>query len=184
MPHDTQHVSYGYEPPVEKFRGTLIFYDSFENTTDEELAEAAAIADRMHFDRLVLYPLHEQTVKRMSKAPVSPFYKREDRLHEWRRDTGRKDIIIENWEGKRKKYTPIEAALRTLIDHYASPYFLLMTPEMANLFASFSTFEEWIVKVSLVLTKRPSHLHPRLEKYASRWRVAGEQRDQDKESQS
>jgi len=184
MPHNTQHVPYGYEPPVEKFRGTLIYYDSFQNTTDEELEQAAAIADQMHFDRLVLYPLHEQTVKRMSKAPVSPFYKREDRLHEWRQDTGRKDIMIESWEGKRKKYTPIEAALRTLTDHYASPYFLLMTPDMANQFASFSTFKEWIVKVSLVLTERPKQLHPRLEKYASRWRVAGETRSKDTASDS
>ncbi|MEW4368741.1 hypothetical protein [Paenibacillus kandeliae] len=173
-----QQVPYGYEPPPSHMRGTLIYYDDFNDSTDAELEQAVVIAEHMRFAKLVLYPLHEQTVRRMSNEQVAPFYKREQRLQEWKLDSGHKSVIIEGWDGKRKKYTPIEAALRTLIDHYSSPYFLLMTPEMANRFASFSTFEEWITKISLVLTHQPDHLHPRMDKFRSRWRVAGEERSQ------
>lgn len=166
-------VPYGYEPVIEKSKGTLIYYDSFEHTTDNDLNLALQTMDHMQFTRLVLYPLHELTVKRMSKEPVSAYYKREDRLHAWKRETGRKSITVEGWDGKRKKYTPIEAALRHLVDQYQSPYFLLMTPEMANLFASFSSFEEWISKLKIVLTEEPTSLHPRMQKYNKRWVVAG-----------
>ncbi len=174
MPQPIQRVGYGYEPPPSHTRGTLIYYDSFQHTSDFELEQALLTMQQMNFSRLVLYPLHEQTVKRMSKEPVAPFYQRERRLQDWKQDGAHRAVIIEGWDGKRKKYTPMEAALRTLIDHYESPYFLLLTPEMANQFASFSIFEEWISKISLVLTEQPEHLHPRLSKFRNRWRVAGE----------
>ncbi|MNO01844.1 hypothetical protein D3C81_2220990 [compost metagenome] len=48
-----------------------------------------------------------------------------------------------------------------------------MTPEMAERFASYSSFEEWIVKLRLLLSEEPVHLHPRLEKFRHRWDVAG-----------
>lgn len=69
------NVPYGYEPPPATRKGTLIFYDSFEHVTDEQLERAAAIADTRSFVQLVLYPLHENTVKRMSKDGVQPFTK-------------------------------------------------------------------------------------------------------------
>ncbi len=174
MPQPTQRVPYGYEPPPSSTRGTLIYYDSFQDTSDGELEQALITMQQMNFSRLVLYPLHEQTVKRMSKESVAPFYQRERRLQDWKQHNAHRAVIIEGWDGKRKKYTPMEAALRTLIDHYESPYFLLMTPKMANQFASFSIFEEWISKISLVLTEEPVQLHPRLSKFSRRWRVAGE----------
>lgn len=177
MASSNQQVPYGYEPPQSNVRGTLIYYDDFNDSTDAALEQAAIIAEQMRFAKLVLYPLHEQTVRRISNEQVAPFYKREQRLQEWKLNSGRKSILIEGWDGKRKKYTPIEAAIRTCMDHYSSPYFLLMTPEMANRFASFATFEEWITKISLVLTHQPDHLHPRMKTFRSRWRVAGEQRD-------
>ena len=174
MRRDIQQVPYGYEPPVEQRKGTLVFYDSFEHITDQELQVAAKAAVDLQFTKLVLYPLHEETVRRMSKEPVLSFYKREDRLHEWKREQGRSYITVEGLEGKRTKYTPIDSALRHITEIYPSPYFLYLTPEMANQFASFSSFEEWIVKLRLLLSATPTRLHPRLEKFRHRWNVVGE----------
>ncbi|WP_334075799.1 MULTISPECIES: hypothetical protein [Paenibacillus] len=172
MRRNNIQVPYGYEPPVRQRKGTLIFYDAFEQVTSEDLDAAAAVAEQRAFERLVLYPLHEETVRRMTKDPVRSFYKREDELHEWKRGQNRPDISIEGWEGKRKKYTPIDSALRYLTEKYPSPYFLYLTPEMGNLFASFSSFEEWIVNIRLLFTEEPETLHPRLEKFRHRWSVA------------
>lgn len=173
MHRNVQSVTYGYEPPEEKQKGTLIYYDTFENTTDGELDLAVDSIERYSFDKLVLYPLHEETVRRMRKEPVSAFHKREQRLHDWKRDRGYSKVVIEGWEGKRKKYTPMDSALRLLTEKYKAPYFLYITPEMANLFASFSSFEEWIVKIRLLLTEEPHDLHPNLEKYQHRWKYNG-----------
>ncbi|ASA21338.1 hypothetical protein [Paenibacillus donghaensis] len=176
MTREIQHVPYGYEPPPEQRKGTLVFYDSFEKISDYELMAAAKEATDRQFTKLVLYPLHEQTVRRMSKEPVQPYHKREDRLHEWKREQGRSFITVEALEGKRKKYTPLDSALRHIAEVYPSPLFLYLTPEMANQFASFSSFEEWIVKLRLILSESPSAAHPRLLKYRHRWNVAGEER--------
>ncbi|MDT3424802.1 hypothetical protein J2Z22_000314 [Paenibacillus forsythiae] len=175
MGREIEHVPYGYEPPAEKRKGTLVYYDSFEHTTDEELKAAAQAALDKSFSKLVLYPLHEETVRRMSRQPVSSYYKREDRLHEWKREQGASGITVENLEGKRKKYTPIDSALRHLTERYPAPHFLYLTPETANLFASFSSFEEWIKKLRLLLTEAPQSPHPRLDKFRHRWSVAGEE---------
>lgn len=168
-------VPFGYEPPAPSRKGTLIFYDSFEHISDEGLREAAEEAENRKFAKLVLYPLHEETVRRMAKDPVSPFYRREDRLHEWRRERkgAAPAIVVEGWEGKRKKYTPIDTALRHLTGIYPAPHFMYLTPELANQFASFSSFEEWIVKIRLLLAAEPEPLHPRLVKYSHRWDFAG-----------
>ncbi|QMV44087.1 hypothetical protein [Cohnella cholangitidis] len=164
-----QKVPFGYEPPIERSSGTMIYYDSFEYTTDEELDVAVETADSRSFKKLVLYPIHEETMRRMSKDPISAYYKREKRLNEWARDRENDKVSIDGWEGKRKKYTPIDAALRHLTETLPAPHFLYVTPETANLFSSFSSFEEWIVKIRLVLSAEPDRLHPRLEKYGHRW---------------
>ncbi|OXL81855.1 hypothetical protein BCV73_01300 [Paenibacillus sp. SSG-1] len=171
MKHTVQTVPYGYEPPVQKRKGTLIYYDTFEETDEEGLNEAESLAGVLSFSKLVLYPLHEETVRRMTKEPVSPYYKREKRLEAWRSD-GHGKTVIENWEGRRKKYTPVEAALRHLTEKYPAPHFLLLTPDMANRFASYSTFGEWIVKLRLLLTEEPEAVHPKLEQYSHRWDTA------------
>ncbi|MFC4779049.1 hypothetical protein ACFO9Q_19825 [Paenibacillus sp. GCM10023252] len=165
------NLPYGYELPEEQRGGTLIYYDVFEGTLDAELHRAVAVRDALAFDRLVLYPLHEETVRRMTGEKVSAYYRRADRLHDWKRHSSHAGVIVEGLEGKRKKYTPIDSALRHLVDAYKGPYFLYLTPDMANLFASFSSFEEWIRKLRLVLTAEPKSLHPRLEKYRHRWDV-------------
>ncbi|MGN7763891.1 hypothetical protein [Paenibacillus sp. 22594] len=176
MKREIQNVPFGYEPPAAERKGTLVFYDSFEHVSDQELEQAARTATERKFTKLVLYPLHEETVRRMSKEPVKAFYKREDRLHEWKREQGRSFVTVESLEGKRKKYTPLDSALRHITEVYPSPYFLYMTPETANQFASYSSFEEWIIKLRLILSAAPGYVHPRLEKFQHRWDVAGEEK--------
>ncbi len=176
MPRNLEYVPYGYEPPKPTTKGTLIFYDLFEQV-QEDLEQAAAILEERSFVKLVLYPLHEETAKRMFKETVSPYYKREKQLLEWIEDHSGSSVVIEPFESKRKKYTPIDTALRHLAEKYGSPHFLILTPEMANAFASFSSFEEWIVKLRLILLSEPPYLHPRLEKFRHRWDVAGEKRE-------
>ncbi|MNN44041.1 hypothetical protein D3C81_1583110 [compost metagenome] len=174
MRHNIQ-VPFGYEPPQKKRKGTLFYYDTFEEVTEEALERAAAVAKDRDFEKLVLYPLHEETVRRMFRnVTVSSYYKREDFLHDWKRHAGHRDVIIEGWEGKRKKYTPLEAALRHLTESYPAPYFVYVTPEMANVLASFSSFEEWITKIRLIFTDEPQSLHPRLQKYSHRWDAGGD----------
>lgn len=164
-----ERVPYGFEPPVDRAKGTLIYYDAFEDATDDEIAAAAALAHDRSFARFVLYPVHEETVRRMSKEPVSPYHKREKRLNEWVREFGNDHMAIDGWEGKRKKYTPIDAALRHLTETLPAPHMVYMTSEMANQFASFSSFEEWIVRIRLWLASEPKALHPRLAQYRHRW---------------
>lgn len=174
MKRNLQHVPYGYEPPKEGVKGTLIYYDIFENSSETDLNTVLELLDNLSFKKLVLYPLHEETVKRMSKEPASAFYKREKPLLAWGKEVGRSNVIIESWEGKRKKYTPMDAALRHLTEKYPAPYFIYMSPEMANAFAAFSSFEEWIVKLRLILSVKPNQLHSRLEKFRHRWDMVDE----------
>jgi hypothetical protein len=166
------NVPYGFEPAAPTRKGTLVFYDSFQHVTDEQLERAATILDTRAFKQLVLYPLHESTVKRMSRDAVQSFYQREDRLHEWRRDHSSLPIRVEGLEGKRKKYTPIDSALRHIQTEYAAPLFLYMTAEMANLWASFDSFTEWIKQVRLIVDGQPGEMHPKLEQYRHRWEWA------------
>ncbi|MDF2836480.1 MAG: hypothetical protein K0Q63_2120 [Paenibacillus sp.] len=174
MDRSSRKVSYGYveEKDNRSGKGTLVYYDTFQDVTDRQLEEAALLAAERSFAKLVLYPLHEETAKRMRKSPIEPYYKRVDRLFEWREERADGDtIIVENWEGRRKKYTPIEAALRHLADQYPQPMFLYVSPETANSFASFHSFEEWIGKIRLVLTAPPPDAHPNLTTYRHRWEV-------------
>lgn len=176
MAQNNIQVPYGYEPPVDSRKGILVYYDTFELVTDEELDEAVKWMKQMSFRKLILYPLHESTAKRMSKDEVRPYYKRIDFLHDWRRSIEETDVVIEGLEGKRKKYTPIDSALRHLTETYGKPLFLLVSPETASMFASYDSFEPWITRIRLLLTSGPSssQMHPRLVQYAHRWNVVGE----------
>ncbi|MOA11922.1 hypothetical protein D3C78_1318840 [compost metagenome] len=173
MSETVQKMPFGYEPPQNEHKGTIVFYDSFEHITERELDHAAQIASERSFAKLVLYPLHEQSVRRMTKEPVSALYKREDRLHEWKRNRADidVDVVIERLEAKRKKYTPIDSALRHLSETYPKPIFMLLTEETANLFASYSSFEDWIIKIRLMMLGMPNRPHERLVQYRHRWEV-------------
>ncbi|MBO2944273.1 hypothetical protein JJQ72_09870 [Paenibacillus sp. F411] len=170
MTRNLQKVPYGYVPPVETTKGTLIYYDPFEEIGREQgLSQAVQVKSEQAFQRLVLYPLHEQTMKRMYKREGTSFYKRENALQDWIQEQSVGDIELDAWEGKRKKYVPIEAALRHLTEKNPAPYFLLVSGETANAFASYHVFQEWIVKIRLLLLEEPASLHPRLQQYDSRW---------------
>ncbi|WP_028589218.1 hypothetical protein [Paenibacillus massiliensis] len=162
-------VPFGYEPPAEQEKGTLIYYDTFEQITDSELEQFMHTAEQRSFATVVLYPLHEETARRMSKLPISPFHKRAKRLDEWKQEYGHLEAIIQNWDGKRKKYTPVDTALKYLADTYPAPYFVYMAPETAEQFASYSSFEGWITRIRLILTHEPQQGHPRLEQFRHRW---------------
>jgi hypothetical protein len=178
MKERPQKMPFGYEAPVDQRKGTLVLYDSFEHITEQELDQAARIAKERAFAKLVFYPLHEQTVRRMSKEPVSALYKREDRIYEWKRereDAAGLDIHVERLEAKRKKYTPLDSALRHLAEAYPGPLFLLVSGETANAFASYSSFEEWIVRIRLLIMDEPVKLHSQLVAYRNRWQMWDEQ---------
>ncbi|WP_429375452.1 hypothetical protein [Paenibacillus sp. DS2015] len=116
-------------------------------------------------------------MRRMSpQDQVSALYKREKRLNLWN-GLDHDVVVMEGWESKRKKYTPIESALRHLIHKYSGPHFLYLTPETANVFASFTSFEEWIVKIRLILTSEPAKLHPKLKQYRHRWKTVQDMDD-------
>ncbi|MGM1020245.1 MAG: hypothetical protein ACQEXV_06780 [Bacillota bacterium] len=174
MTRNLRYVPYGYEPPVETHKGTMIYYDTFEQITARELDIFAKTGGTLSFKKLVLYPLHEETVRRMWKQSVRSYYKRVDDLGEWQREQALSAVVIESWEGKRKKYTPIEAAIRFLAEKYPPPLFLYMSPETANLCASYASFDEWIRNVRLVLSTEPLELHPKLAQYCNRWNTVEE----------
>ncbi|SDW69958.1 hypothetical protein [Paenibacillus sp. PDC88] len=172
MAREVYSVPYGYEPQEDEIKGTLIYYDDFDGVEDKELANALELTESKKFKKLVLYPLHDATINRMLKHSTQPFYKREDRLHDWKRDQSNERLImVEGWEGKRKKYTPMEAALRHLTEYYPAPHFVFISPLYANLFASYSFFDEWIKKIRLIINDKPRELHPNLMKYENRWEI-------------
>lgn len=178
MKREIQHVSFGYEPPVQTRKGTLIFYDTFEDTTDEELNGVLETALARSFQKLVLYPLHEETVRRMfSRMPVSAYHKREKRLQEWKQEQSARFVTVESWEGRRKKYTPFEATVRHLAENYDSPLFFYVHPGVAEQLASYSSFAKIITSIRLILTEPPAADHPVLNQFRSRWQVAGEEMD-------
>ncbi|MDF2724938.1 MAG: hypothetical protein K0Q59_4613 [Paenibacillus sp.] len=129
-------------------------------------------AERRMFARIVLYVPHEETLKRMGVKFPTPMYKREEALREAvdERLTCSIRLDIEGWERKRKKYTPIDMALRYMGEHYRAPYFIGMSGAYANRFASYQPFEEWIRKVRLIVAE-PDRFepHPLLVKHQTRW---------------
>lgn len=187
-------VRYGYEQPEETAKGTLFVYDSFECCVEEgeEEREQAALdgglrlrhiqqltdyAERRMFSRIVLYVPHEETLKRMGIRFPTPQYKREDALRDaLERLSVSVRLDIDVWERKRKKYTPMDTALRYMGDHYKAPYFLGMSGAYANRFASYQPFEEWIRKIRLVVAETgPFEPHPLLHKHHNRWNLLEEQ---------
>lgn len=166
-------IPFGASHPKSDRKGTVIYYDDFQDVSDEQLRAALDYVRERKFKKLIFYPLNEETVSRMdANKQVDPLYKREQRLQDWMSqlpDTY--DLGIELWEAKRKKYTPIEAALRHITTKYAAPHFIYMSPRYSHLFASYSSFEEWISKLRLIVSEPMPSIHPKLQKYESRWDI-------------
>jgi hypothetical protein len=175
MPRTVTHVPYGYEPEKETIRGTLIVYDAFDiHYTLSDLQALCDWAEQHDMARVVLYPLHEQTIRRMVSKPeaaaVEPYHVRLERLEELSGHIKNISIDIDEWERKRKKYTPMDSALQFLTDKYKGPHFLGISGKNANSFAAYSSFEPWIRKLRLVIYSVDQlHPHPKLIKFENRW---------------
>lgn len=175
MARETSKVPFGYKPEDESkgLRGTVWVYDSFERYGEQELVRLLAAARLKEVKRIVFYPLHEETLRRMGEREAEPFYRRVDGLEELLEsvDTTTVDTTIDRWEGRRKKYTPMDTSFRYLADKYAGPHFAAVSLETANKLAAFDSFEPWIKKLRLWidLEAGTGALHPRLQAYEHRW---------------
>ena len=171
MQRNLVRVPYGYEPPEEARRGTLLIYDDFSDPRLVELEAILKLAETKDFKEAVFYPIHEETGKRMGLEDLAPYYRRVDLLEELLADCQASiPYKIDKWEGKRRKYTPVETALSFLTDKYKGPYFLHLTEEMAARVAGFASFKEWIRQIRLLVAPPYGHrLPPIMEEYASRW---------------
>ncbi|RKN85575.1 hypothetical protein [Paenibacillus ginsengarvi] len=187
MNRNHTHVPYGYEPPEETAKGTLFVYDSFAISEEEGhpaddglglsgLEQLASWAERRFISRIALYVPHEETLKRMGVRYPEPLYKRESSLRETLEGLNVSvPASVDVWEQKRKKYTPMDTALRYMGERYAAPYFVGLSGEYANRFASYHGFEEWIRKLRLVIVHSEAagafHPHPLLAKHENRWNL-------------
>jgi hypothetical protein len=164
-------VPFGYEPQVETVKGTVLVYETFEDWTHSEMTMLTAWAAERRFTRIVLFPQHEETLRRMGISCQIPYYQRVKELEALIQDSKVSiPISIDVWEGKRKKYTPIDTSLHFMTDKYTAPYFVLMNDRYANLFAGYATFEEWIKKLRLVIwTRFGVPLNSKLQNFATRW---------------
>jgi hypothetical protein len=174
MARDNLKVPFGYEPPDPRQgrNGTLYVYDAFEGYTQQELLQVLQTWEDRRLAKLVFYPLHEETLRRMDRRAVpEPYYRRvellETLLDEIDTDA---DYVIESFEAKRKKYTPMDYALRFLQEKYKGPHFLYVSLTTANMFAGYDKFEDWIKRIRLIIAEDGSAgLHPKLEEYQHRW---------------
>lgn len=164
-------VPYGYQPLEREEKGTLLVIDSFEQYPLSSLSSLYEFSVDRGFVQVVLYPLHEQTLKRMGVSNGSPYFHRVRTIRESLGDMGLETwATIDEWEGKRKKYTPLDTSLRSLTERYEGPHFVYWTKDYANRFASYSSFEQWIRKLRMFIVKKTAHsLHPMLSKYEHRW---------------
>lgn len=185
MERTKMQVPYGFEPPEETSKGTLFIYDSFDMDEGGEAAPDGGLglrglellcewAERRFISRVALYVPHEETLKRMGVRYPVPMYKREAALREAAEGLERSIALdIDVWERKRKKYTPMDTALRYMNERYAAPDFVGLSGAYANRFASYHGFEDWIRRLRLVVARRPDEApfepHPLLRKHESRW---------------
>lgn len=176
MARTVTHVPYGYVPEKETIRGSLLVYDAFDASYSEaDLLKVTRWAEEHDLARVILYPLHEQTLRRMeskSSGLAEPYHVRLKRLEELCEQLTSIDIPVEidEWERKRKKYTPVETALEFLTDKYKGPHFLGLSGVMANRFATYKSYEHWIRQIRLLIwAEEPFHAHPLLVKYENRW---------------
>ncbi|MEK8130673.1 hypothetical protein WMW72_22455 [Paenibacillus filicis] len=173
MPKQNLRVPFGYELPKEKDRerGTIWVYGSFEGYTQQDLLPLLELAEERHFAKLVFYPLHEETLRRMDKRQAEPYYRRVQELEALLEEADPFiDWTIERFEGKRKKYTPADTAFRFMEEKYKSPFFVYVTDEVARKLASYDGFEDWLTKVRLLVTGGGGDPVPALlAKHMNRW---------------
>ncbi|TCZ80943.1 hypothetical protein E0485_01260 [Paenibacillus albiflavus] len=171
MARDNITVPFGYKEPAVKVKGTLIMLDSFDDWEEPQLSKLFGLAEERAFAKVVFAPQHEETLRRMKYPCDIPFYKRIKNLNQIiELLQPHTDYVIDEWEGKRKKYTPIDTLLRFLVDKYPGPYFVYMNDWYANVFANTVEFEAWIKRLRFFIDPRfRSPLHPKILNAAGRW---------------
>lgn len=175
MAKDNIQVPFGYEPPAEGPKGTLIVYDDFGETHAPELLEVFRFAENRGFVHVIFYPIHEETGRRMGLPDLEPYHRRVQRLEELLEETEAHvrsgiRVTLDRWEGKRKKYTPIETALEFLTEKNKGPYFIWMTERLAGKWGTYASFPEWIRKVRLVVSPPYGQpLPPAMKEFEARW---------------
>ncbi|SDN74676.1 hypothetical protein SAMN04487897_104276 [Paenibacillus sp. yr247] len=173
MAREQIKVPFGYELPAQTHKGTVFVFETFEDWTETELHAFTSWAEERKFVRAIFYPQHEETLRRMDIPSKMPYYARVKHLESLLKQA---DTIIQldldTWEGKRKKYTPMDTSLSFLTDKSLGPYFLCLSDRYANLFVSYPSFKEWIKKVRLVIINQfHVPLDGRLNEYAERWEI-------------
>lgn len=163
-------VPFGYEPIETNIKGTIFVLDSFNDINPKELERILELTDSRDFDKVIFYPQHEQTLKRMGIDTFYPYHQRVKSLERELKDINSNVYFeVDKWEGKRKKYTPIETSIAFLTEKHKGPYFLYLNVEMANKFIEYKSFEGLIKNVRLIIksdsSNRVSH---KFDKYQSR----------------
>ncbi|WNR42177.1 hypothetical protein [Paenibacillus roseipurpureus] len=171
MAREQIKVPFGYEPQEESTKGTVIVCETFEDWTELEVKALIAWAEERKFVRVILYPQHEETLRRMDIRAAQPYYARVKHITALvdEMDTPLQ-VDVDTWEGKRKKYTPLDTSFSFLTEKSPSPHFICMSDRYANLFVTYPSFKEWIKKARLVIfTEFHVPLHGKLKDYEGRW---------------
>ncbi len=172
MARERKMVQFGFEPVKQEIKGTLFILDPFQGSTLPAISKIIDFSEERKINKVVFYPLSGETLKRMGIEERIPFYKRVKELTEGLDQISFPSVTIDQWDGKRKKYTPVDLALSYLTEKYNGPHFLLLSLEMANLVATYQHFETWIKHIRLFIIARTNvGFHPKLEKFKSRWEV-------------
>ncbi|KRE59607.1 hypothetical protein [Paenibacillus sp. Soil750] len=171
MARDQIKVPYGYEPPENSDKGTVMVFETFEDWTEHEMSACIAWAEERKFVRVIFYPQHEETLRRMDIRSEMPYYARLKHLEQLLEDVDTNlQVEVDKWEGKRKKYTPLDTSLNFLTEKSSGPHFICMSDRYANLFVTYPSFKEWIKKARLVIfTQFRVPLHGKLNDCAERW---------------
>jgi hypothetical protein len=69
-------VPFGYEPPKVSVKGSVFVFDTFEDWTSENMRMLTDWATERKFARIVLYPQHEETLRKMGITAHVPYYER------------------------------------------------------------------------------------------------------------
>ncbi|MDF2924113.1 MAG: hypothetical protein K0R57_3027 [Paenibacillaceae bacterium] len=175
MAKNNIQVPFGYEVPADAAKGTLIVYDDFTDVRQAEVLEVLRFAGERAFAGVVFYPIHEETARRMGNRDLAPYYRRLEGLQQALEEAeGQASppfrVAVDQWEGKRKKYTPVETAMDFLTEKHKAPFFVWMRSEYAAKWAEYASFPLWIRKLRLVVAPPYSVALPAIMKeYESRW---------------
>lgn len=161
MARDNITVPFGYEEPKSKVKGTLFVLDSFDDWEEEQVTRLFELTNERSFAKVVFAPQHEETLKRMKFPCDNPYYKRIKNLQAIIESLHiQNHYVIDQWEGKRKKYTPLNTLLSFLTEKYPGPYFVYMNDWYANVFAATAEFDAWIKRLRILLDPKfrvPAH---------------------------